>query len=312
MRPPLRPVLESDGVAPAVRADALLQMAGCLAQLTEAGVIDEAMAEADRLYTEDTDLEPDSRVVLRALLRSEASGEHRRRGDARAAVHAAQEGADLLTSLSEPTADSGDAGARIALRLVHGLLDLGWVDEASSVASAELARPVRAPAAAAIGWLELAVAVRKHLATGAHNPALALIRDAADLAERHRLAALRAEALTTLSDAHERIGQLAEALDCLRTAQGVRLRRAREVYAARTKLVGVFGETTSPEEFVRLLGSRIGRRSTIGRRADLDREREQAARCWRGSASGTRCRPPSPAPGTPCRAAARQRRRTPT
>ena len=267
----LRPVLEAEDVQHTLRADALVQMAGCLAQLTGPGVIDDAYAAADRLYMEDTELEPDNRVLFRALLRSEASGEHRRRGDARSSVQAAQEGADLLSGLSQPSSDSGGASARIALRLVHGLLDLGWEDEAGRVAGAELARPVRAPAAAAIGWLGLAIAVRKHLAAGEPKPALALIRDAAELADRHRLSALRAEALTTLSDVHERVGQLAEALDCLRTAQGVRLRGAREVYAARTKLVGAFGETTSPEEFVRLLGGPTGRTALIGRVEDLNR-----------------------------------------
>jgi hypothetical protein len=271
----LRPVLTLDAVQPSVRADALVQMVGCLAQLAEPSALDDALAEADRLYAEDRDLDPDNRVLFRALLRSVASGEQRRRGDARAAVHAAQEGAALLTSLNLPSTDNGEVGARIALRLVHGLLDLGRMDEATAVAAAELAAPVRAPAANAIGWLALAMAVRKHLVAGAPRSALALLRDAADLAERHRLSALRAEALTTLSDAHERVGQLAEALDCLRTAQGVRLRRARSAYAARTKLVSAFGETTSPEEFVRLLGDSGGRRSA-GRQGGPDREQAAA------------------------------------
>jgi hypothetical protein len=275
----LRPVLTSDAVRPSVRADALVQMVGCLAQLADAAVLDEALGEADRLYAEDRDIDSDSRVVLRALLRSVASGEQRRRGDARAAVDAAQEGADLLGSLNRPSADNGEVGARVALRLVHGLLDLGRMDEAATIAGTELARPVRAPAATAVGWLGLAMAVRKHLAAGAPAPALALLRDAAELAERHRLSSLRAEALTTLSDAHERVGQLADALDCLRTAQGVRLRWARAVYAARTKLVGAFGETTSPEEFVQLLGgagASGGRRAAEGREGEPGREHAAA------------------------------------
>lgn len=300
----LRPVLTADGVAAATRADALVQMAGCLRQLANASVIDEALAEADRLYADDRDLDPDERVVLRALLRSVASGEQRRRGDARAAVQAAQEGADLLASVHRPSSDNGAASARVALRLVHGLLDLGWVDEATVVAGNELAKPVRAPAASAIGWLSLAVAVRHHLAAGASQPALALIRQAAVLAERHRLAALRAEALTTQSDAHERVGQLAEALDCLRTAQGVRLRRARAVYAARTKLVSAFGETTSPAEFVELLGNRAGRRAA-GARA-VERAAEQSAASGRfgmrhplaAAVTGARAATPGAAPNT--------------
>ncbi|HEY0808033.1 MAG TPA: hypothetical protein VGD84_23400, partial [Pseudonocardiaceae bacterium] len=261
----LRPVLTATDIRPAMRADALVQLAGCLTRTVDPGVLDGALAEADRLYDEDRQLDPDSRVVSRALLRSVASGEQRRRGDARAAVDAAQEGADLLGSLSRPTADNGQAGARVALRLVHGLIDLGRLDEAGIVAATELRRPVRAPAAGAIGWLSVAMAVRAHLATGASSPALALLREAAELGKRHRLGSLRAEALTILSDLHERVGQLTEALDYLRTAQGVRLSRARVVYSARTRLVGAFGETTSPEEFARMLGVPAGRRSVAGR-----------------------------------------------
>lgn len=273
----LRPVLTTEIIRPSVRADALVQMVECLAPLVEPAVLDDALAEADRLYAEDRDIDSDSRVVYRALLRAVASAEQRRRGDARAAVDAAQEGADLLGSLNRASADNGAVGARVALRLVHGLLDLGRVDEAGTVAAAQLARPVRAPAALAIGWLGLAMAVRKHLAGGTPLPALALLRDAAELAERHRLSSLRAEALTTLSDAHERIGQLTDALDCLRTAQGVRLRRARAVYGARTKLVGAFGETTSPQEFVELLVDTTGRRSAGPRGSGRGAGREDAA-----------------------------------
>ncbi|HYS38593.1 MAG TPA: hypothetical protein VEO01_23490, partial [Pseudonocardiaceae bacterium] len=261
----LRPVLTATGIRPAMRADALVQLTGCLTRTVDTAVLDGALAEADRLYDEDRQLDPDSRLVLRALLRSVASGEQRRRGDAMAAVAAAQEGADLLGTLHRPTADNGQAGARVALRLVHGLLDLGRIDEASTVAATQLRRPVRAPAADAIGWLSVAMAVRTHLTTGTPGPAMALLREAAELGKRHRLSSLRAEALTILSDAHERVGQLAEALDCLRTAQGVRLRRARVVYSARTRLVSAFGETTSPEEFVGMLGVPAGRRSIAGR-----------------------------------------------
>jgi hypothetical protein len=260
----LRPVLTSDAVSPSVRADALVQLVECLTSLVDARVLDDALAEADRLYAEDGDVTVDGRVVHRALLRSVASAEQRRRGDARAAVQAAQEGADLLGGLRRASADNGAASAKVALRLVHGLLDLSRVDEAVAIAGAELARPVRAPAAMAVGWLGLALAVRKHLAEGAPVPALALLREVSELAERHRLGPLRAEALTTLSDAHERVGQLPEALDCLRTAQGVRLRRAREVYAARTKLVSAFGEMTGPGEFVELLGGSGVRRTAAG------------------------------------------------
>jgi hypothetical protein len=272
----LRPVLTSDAVQPSVRADALVQLVGCLAQHVDPNVLDGALAEADRLYADDRDVDADTRVVLRALLRSVASGEQRRRGDARAAVDAAQEGADLLASLNEPATDNGEVAARVALRLVHGLLDLGRVDEAGAVAAAELAKPVRAPAATAVGWLSLAVAVRKHLAAGAPVPALAVLREAAELAERHHLSALRAEALTTLSDAHERIGQLAEALDCLRTAQGVRLRRARAVYAARAKLISAFGETAGPAEFAQLLVGSGGRRAADSRAGVSGREHAAA------------------------------------
>ncbi|HEX5114312.1 MAG TPA: hypothetical protein VFW65_03845 [Pseudonocardiaceae bacterium] len=272
----LRSVLTSDDVRPSVRADGLVELVSCLAQLVDPGVLDDGLAEADRLYAEAGEVDADTRVVRRALLRSVASGELRRRGDVRAAIDAAQEGADLLASLNRASADNGAASARVALRLVHGLLDLGRMDEAGVIATAELAKPVRAPAATAIGWLALAVAVRKYLAGGTPVPALALLRDAAGLAERHRLGTLRAEVLTTLSDAHERVGQLGDALDCLRTAQGVRLRRARAVYGARTKLVGAFGETTGPEEFVQLITGGGGRRAAGSRAAAPGRENAAA------------------------------------
>src|SRR5207245_1898153 len=130
----LRPVLSAADVRPAVRAAALVQLAGCLAYSERHRELDGALAEADQLYAADRELDQNTGLGLRAVLRSFVAREHRRRGDLRSALHAAEEGADLLGGLSDRAADGG-AAARISLQQVLGLLDLGWIDQACTVAA---------------------------------------------------------------------------------------------------------------------------------------------------------------------------------
>ncbi|HEX3785594.1 MAG TPA: hypothetical protein VHX38_38575 [Pseudonocardiaceae bacterium] len=247
----LRPVLSASDGRPAARAAALIQLAGCLAYSERHRELDGALAEADQLYADDRELDQDTGIGLRAVLRSFVAREHRRRGDLRAALHAAEEGADLLDGLGDLASDGG-AGARISLQQVLGLLDLGWIDQACSVAAGALDGPVRAHSAAATGWLALAISTRVQLPAGLVAPAIALLREVTSIAERHRRDALHAESLTALSEAHEQAGELAETLDQLRSAQVIRARRSRALRATRSALLNAFGEARHPEDLLRL------------------------------------------------------------
>jgi hypothetical protein len=262
----LRPVLSATDIRPAVRAAALIQLAGCLAYSERHRELDGALAEADQLYADDAQFDQDTRLGLRAVLRSFVAREHRRRGDLRSALHAAEEGADLLGGLSDLSVDGG-AAARISLQQVLGLLDLGWIDQAATVAAGALSGPVRAHSAAAVGWLALAISTRVQLPSGLIEPAVALLREIASMAERHRRDALHAESLSALSEAHELAGELAETLDYLRSAQVIRARRSRALRAARSALLGAFGEARNAEDLLRLLNPTLptGRRRTVDR-----------------------------------------------
>ncbi len=263
----LRPVLSAADVRPAVRAAALIQLAGCLAYSERHRELDGALAEADQLYADDRELDQNARLGLRAVLRSFVAREHRRRGDLRSALHAAEEGADLLGGLTDLTADGG-AAARISLQQVLGLLDLGWIDQACTVAASALSGPVRAHSAAAVGWLALAISTRVQLPAGLIGPAIALLQEITSMAERHRRDALHAESLSALSEAHELAGELAETLDHLRSAQVIRARRSRALRSARSALLGAFGEARNPEDLLHLLNPTL----STGRRRAVDRD----------------------------------------
>ncbi|HEX3786742.1 MAG TPA: hypothetical protein VHW44_02680, partial [Pseudonocardiaceae bacterium] len=271
----LRPVLADLPASPAMRAAALVQLVGCLGHTDQRRDVDNALGEADQLYSEDSDLPPETAVVLRVLLRAVASAVHRRRGDTRAAINAAEDGTDLLSSLDEPLTDSGQAGARVAVQLTHALINVGRAAEAKAVADLFLDRAVRAPAAAAVGWLGMAIGIRVHLRAGALAPALGLLRETSALAERHQLDALYSESMFALAEVHERMGELAVALDCLRSAYGARLRHWRVAQAARTELLSAFGEVRNPDEFLRLLGGSTA--GTGGRRRSATREKPTVA-----------------------------------
>ena len=266
----LRPVLSATDARPSVRAAALIQLAGCLAYSERHRELDSALAEADQLYADDREFDQDTRLGLRAVLRSFVAREHRRRGDLRSALHAAEEGANLLDGLGDPAADGG-AAARISLQQVLGLLDLGWVDQAATVAAGALSGPVRAHSAAAVGWLALAICTRVQLPAGLLEPAIALLQEITTMAERHHRDALHAESLSALSEAHELSGELAETLDHLRSAQVIRARRSRMLRAARSALLSEFGEARNADGLLRLLNPTLstGRRATVERDAPL-------------------------------------------
>lgn len=251
----LGPLLAGDSGTPGQRAAALVRLVGCLAYRAEPRVLDAGLARADQLYLDDRDLGPDTVVLVRALLRSAAAAEHRRRGDARSAVDAAREGADLLRELARPDLDSGYARSRLAAQLALGLLDLGRLDDARLVADALFAESTRGAAAGPTGWLALALAARVYLPAGLLTPAMAVLREGVALGSRHRLDALHAEALGLLADASERAGQLSEAIGLLRTAHGLRMRHVRAENAVRGELIGTFGMPARPDELVGVLAS---------------------------------------------------------
>ncbi|MGO1049529.1 diguanylate cyclase domain-containing protein [Crossiella sp. CA198] len=233
----LRPVLEAGTAPRSLRAAAMVQLVDCLAHLGSVPELAEALAEADQLYGEDPDLEPDVVLVLRGLLHSVASAHHRRWGDLPAAVHAAREGLALLDQLADPAADSGHARARLILQLVCALLDSNRPGEARSAAHDLLDQPVRAPVASSAGWIRLALATRHYLPSGQPDTAAELLGATADSAQRHGLEPLLAESLTALSHVHEMGGDYADALSCLRTAYAAERRRQRAVHRVRVALI---------------------------------------------------------------------------
>ncbi|MGM1057889.1 hypothetical protein [Saccharothrix sp. Mg75] len=236
----VRPVLEADGVPPALRAGALVQAAECLVSVGRGPALAQALDEADRLYQADPALDHDTTLLHRGLLRAAGAGQYRRWGDLAAAVDACREGLSHLDRLQDPESDNGQVRGRLSVELVCALLDSGKPGEASEVGTPLLERPVRAPSAATTGWLRLALATRVHLPAGRVDQARDLLRDAADSAERHQLDTLLAESLLALAHVHEVAGNLPEALVDLRSAHAAERRRARAVYAVRARLAAEF------------------------------------------------------------------------
>jgi hypothetical protein len=110
-----------------------------------------------------------------------------------------------------------------------------------------LRRPVRAAAAGAVGRLRLALATRVHLAEGRHEPALTLLADAVEGAQRHGVDAVLAECLEGLSHVHEARGEFADALHCMRAARAAEGRHRRDVEAARSMLLENCGTARTEE-----------------------------------------------------------------
>jgi len=232
----LKPVLRAEGVPPEVRASALVGLTDCLVLIGRSKELTDALDQADQLYGQDTALGGDEKLLSRALLRASAARQHRRWGDLKAAVGVSRDGLALLAELSDAKADSGYVASRLVLELVCALMDSEQLTDAVRAAEELLERPVRAPSAAAVGWLKLALATRVHLPAGRTAIANDLLLDVADSAARHQLDPLLSESMLALSHIHEMAGQLAEALTCLRSAHTAERRRTAALYTVRTKL----------------------------------------------------------------------------
>ncbi len=238
----LRPVLQAGpGIRPAVRATALVQLAAALTELERDDGAALALEEADELYRHDADLEAIPAVLLRGTVRALRSSQHRRRGELAAAEAAARDGLELLSELSSPADDGCGIGARLVLELVLTLLDRGELRAAARAADPVVSSSVRAAAAPARGWLHLALATRMHQPGGRHREALALLGDAIDAAGRHLLDPVLAGCFDGQSRIHEERGELAEALQCLRSAHAAEYRHRRVSDALRIELIEEFG-----------------------------------------------------------------------
>ena len=209
-----------DDVAPVLRGGALVAVAEASAVLGSDELVTAAFTEADELYREDPSLDHDTALLLRAAARAADAARHRRRGALAEAEAKAREGRELLAGLADPDHDSGEVSARLMLETVLALLDREAGDAAIQEVRPLLRRPVRAAAASAVGRLRLALATRVHLAEGRHEPALTLLADAVEGAQRHGMDAVLAECLEGLSHVHEARGEsLTPCIACAPPAQ---------------------------------------------------------------------------------------------
>jgi len=236
-----------DDVAPVLRGRALVAVAKASVALGRDDLVTSALDEADELYREDSGLDHDTALLLRAAARATDAMRHRRRAATVQAEAKAREGHELLAGLADPEHDSGEVSARLMLEIVLALLDRHAGDAATQEARPLLRRPVRAAAAGAVGRLRLALATRVHLAEGRHEPALTLLADAVEGAQRHGVDAVLAECLEGLSHVHEARGEFADALHCMRAARAAEGRHRRDVEAARSTLVENCGTAGSEE-----------------------------------------------------------------
>ncbi len=184
-----------DDVAPVLRGGALVAVAEAAGALGDGDLVALALEEADELYREDPNLDHDTALLLRAAVRATHAAYHRAQGDVAAAEAEAREGRELLAGLADPDHDSGEVSARLMLELTLSLLARGEGETALLEVRPLLRRTVRAAAAAAVGRLRLALATQVHLAEGRHEPALTLLADAVEGAQRYGLDAVLAECL---------------------------------------------------------------------------------------------------------------------
>jgi len=241
-----------DDVAPVLRGEALVAVAEAAAALGDDNLVTLALEEADELYREDPSLDHDTALLLRAAVRATHAAHHRRQGEPAAAEAKAREGRELLAGLADPDHDSGEVSARLMLELTLSLLVRGAGETALQEVRPLLRRTVRAAAAAAVGRLRLALATQVHLAEGRHEPALTLLADAVEGAQRYGLDAVLAECLEGLSHVHEARDEFADALHCTRAARAAELRHRQDVNNACAILRDHFG--TARHEEARLLG----------------------------------------------------------
>jgi len=241
-----------DDVAPVLRGGALVAVAEASAALGRDDLATSALDEADELYREDPSLDHDTALLLRAAVRAVDAARHRRRDAGAVAEAKAREGRDLLAGLADPEHDSGEVSAGLMLEIALALLDRGAGDAAMQEVRPLLRRPVRAAAAAAVGRLRLALATRVHLAEGRHEPALTLLADAVEGAQRYGVDVVLAECLEGLSHVHEARGEFADALHCVRAARAAEGRHRRDVESARCTLLENCGSARREE--ARLVG----------------------------------------------------------
>ncbi|MGH3764705.1 MAG: hypothetical protein ACRDS0_14560 [Pseudonocardiaceae bacterium] len=241
-----------DDVAPALRGGALVAVAEASLALGHDDLVTSTLEEADELYREDRCLDHDTALLLRAAVRAIDAARHRGRGAAAAAEAKSREGRELLAGLADPDHDSGEVSARLMLELARTLLDRGAGEIAMQEVRPLLQRPVRAAAASSVGRLRLALATQVHLAEGRHDPALTLLADAVEGAQRHGVDAVLAECLEGLSHVHEARDEFADALYCMRAARAAEARHRREVAAARSTLLENCG--SARRERARLVG----------------------------------------------------------
>jgi len=91
-----------------------------------------------------------------------------------------------------------------------------------------------------------------HLAEGRHEPALTLLADAVEGAQRYGVDAVLAECLEGLSHVHEARDEFADALHCMRAARAAEGRHRRDVESARATLLNNCGSARREE--MRLIG----------------------------------------------------------
>ncbi|PPK69007.1 hypothetical protein V5P93_001381 [Actinokineospora auranticolor] len=253
----LRPVLRATGTRPAGRALALGQFVACAAHVGNRDDLEDALAEADRLFAADGDTGQDGRRLERSLLCVRAASYHRRHGDTEAAAESAREGLALLNRMSDAEAEGGLARSRLVLELVCALLDDGDLDEAGRVAAVALGEPVRATSALALGRLRLAIATRVLLPSGRAESGRILLTEVVRVAERHHLDSLLTDAWTFLAHAEEEADHPVEALHALRSARAAEYRYLRAAQSAKSLLVAEVGAVHDPATAVAALRNAV-------------------------------------------------------
>ncbi|SDK72752.1 hypothetical protein SAMN04487820_111203 [Actinopolyspora mzabensis] len=236
----LHPLLELERVPARLRAHALVELCGALPMHRRAAERVEALDEADRLYAAESTEDQDTTRLLRARVAGVRAAHYRGNGEFALAIESAAAGLDFLERLGDPAADSGEVRAGLVLEQAQSLLDLGKQAEALRSAAEVLRQPLRAAAAAPVGWLRLAVATRVHVPSGQHSAAVESLREALDGGRRHELFDLQAAVLNTLSALHEKASDLPEALRCVRDAYSADHHWRRTVEQARLRLLEEF------------------------------------------------------------------------
>ncbi|NYH79681.1 tetratricopeptide (TPR) repeat protein [Actinopolyspora biskrensis] len=246
----LHPLLEREGTPPQLRAHALLELCGALPMYRRSSERVEALDEADRLYAAEATHDQDTVRLLRARVDAVRAGHHRGHGEFTTAIDSAARGIDFLERLGDPAADSGGIRASLVLEQAQALLDLGRHGEAVRCSADLLQQPLRAAAAAPVGWLRLALTTRVYLPAGQRQAALESLNEALGGARRHELLDLQAAVLNVLSNVHESAAELREALHCVREAYSADYRRRTMIEHARVRLLEWFPGSESGDHSI--------------------------------------------------------------